>query len=163
MSEETSDMPAFSPASVSRLTVVETMYFQPHGEDAVSLGKPFSRQLKGEEHWQRTIRVGPEWVEIKGCWLEKASVIRVANDEGKTVQVIPTPEQKAVSAAKIMEVGIVAVESATATMHDPPNEPIGFALVAPGEDCRFEPTAWERLRFRCLKGEVRITVSILPT
>lgn len=160
----TEDLPRFKPTSIARLTVVGTVYFQPQGDEAMSVGNPFSRQLSTDEQpYVRTLRIGEEWVDIsKGSWLEGGSMICISNDEGKHLIQQQTPEEKKHSANKILEVAFEHSILEDATMHTPDVPMEAFALVLPTEDIRFTPAAFKRLRIRCRKGAAKCTISLFP-
>jgi hypothetical protein len=132
----------------SRIVVSEKAYFQPFGETALDLSsEPFSRWLSTDEQpFQRKQKAHEEWRPLEAGWLEAAGMVLLENERVR-FQVQPTPAQVAEAQEKIVEV------RAGETV---------FAIIRPGESCRFEPTDLKTLSLRCRSGECRVNVTILP-
>lgn len=141
-----------------RLTVVETVYHQPWGEEPVAVESRFSRDLQTRNQlFERRCRVGEDWQPLECGWLGEAGMLVIENREGRFLQRVPTDEEREAAAAKVLEVGW---EPDGATMHDPPAT--AQWIIPPGESIRGQPATLKSLRLRCRSGECRFTVYLLP-
>jgi hypothetical protein len=132
----------------SRLVVVETVSCHPQGQDPVAVESRFARPLATlEQPFVRRFSVGSSWQALPPGWLERASMLVLSNDEGKAPLVRPTQKEKQVLASRVVEVGV---------------GPLAFALVGPGESCRFSPHDLGSLRVRCQAGEAKCTLTLIP-
>jgi hypothetical protein len=132
----------------SRLVVSEKAYFQPYAEPAVDLSsEPFSRWLSTDEQpFQRKQKANEEWRPLELGWVETAGMVLLENERTR-FQVQPSEAQATEAKEKIVE-----VKQGEAV----------FAIIRPGESCRFEPTDPKNLSLRCRSGECRVNVTILP-
>lgn len=144
------DTPAAAP---SWLTVVGSVYYQ-SGSAAVVAAETRSQRVLagGEQPWQRSFSAGPDWQPLPCGWLEGGAALLVLANEPPQWRVVPTAEERAAARALVVELALL-----------PPGggAPLPFALVRPGEDCRFEPASL-RLAARCPAGAARVTLTLLP-
>lgn len=139
----------------ARLSVVESIYHQTHGEQPTVVESRFGRWLNTpEQPYARRFRAGEEWVSLDKGWVEDAAMLVLSNDEGRNPQVVPSEADKRELAQRAVEIGL-------AQMHGKPPQP--FAVVPPGESARFQPTNLETLMLRCWKGSARVTLTLIPS
>lgn len=136
--------------------VVESVYHQGAGEEPTAVESRFFRLLQTDEDpYLRRTKVGEDWKAVSCDWVDRPSVLTLSNEEGRGLQVQPTPEQAAATAAKVILVG-VEVEGVGVSLVLP------FARIEPGESCRFCPADVGRLRLRSLSGEARYSLGAFP-
>ena len=101
----------------------------------------------------------------KGCWVDRASLVVVANREGRFTQVVPTPEERQTAEAKVVELVLAK------PLDHPPDsfscEAVDFvahpsALVSPGCLTMLEPSDLGQVHVRCLNGPAKVTVYVYP-
>lgn len=132
----------------SRMTVVDSVYFQPPHEEATVTDCRFSCELESDEQpYQRQMKVGETWQPLDRGWLDSAAMLVVRNDEGRFTQEQPTREDRAKAAAKVV---VLAFGDRPAV------------LVRPGRSARFEPNLLEEITLRCESGTARVTVTLIP-
>lgn len=138
----------------NRLTVVQQTYHQLPGEQPRYYDSRFSRELETlEQPYERQTTIGPEWKPLDVGWLNETGVgmLIIENNEGQFYVRIPTLEEKEVTRAKGIEIGIDVVGNIDS-----------FALVPSGESCRFYPANANHLRIRCQSGTAKITIQAFP-
>lgn len=141
----------FRPPFRDRMTVVDKTYHQPAQGEAFCCEVTFERTLMSDESvYSRKKRAGEEWQPLDCGWITEDSgrvgMLIVRNDEGKNLQRLPSDDEKAALAQKVLEVGT----------HDLP-----LFVVPPGESLRATP-AETPLYVRCLGGECHYTVFAFP-
>lgn len=148
-----------------RITVVETVYHQAEGDQPTAIESRFSRRLQTKEQpCVRKLVAGPEWhlvdresMDRPGCWLERVGMLVIRNEEGEFTQVVPTSQERAEVAARVLSLGVGVSISADEHIVMP------FARILPGkESCRFQPTDISNLWIRCQAGKAKYTVTMLP-
>lgn len=143
------------PTNINRLTVVEMLYHQQGVLNPESFQHNYSRELKTDEqtYGPRRDKVGEEWQELKLGWFSdkglNCGLLRIVNEEGGQQQRIPTPEQLAETAAKVIEYCYKGGEAKPFLLH-------------PQESCRVYPSNIEGLMIRCRKGVAKYTVVAFP-
>lgn len=143
-----------------RLTVVETVYFQPVEGEGAATETRFSRWLKSrdEQPCMRSYRgkqvATQDWVLLEGLWVEHCGQLVITNDEGKGLLVNPSAEEQELISHRVLEVGLFHPVT--------PNTPLAFAIIPPGESARFYPANLAGLRLRCREGTARYTVAAYP-
>lgn len=148
-----------APDVKDRLTVVESVYHQPFGEDPVEIPSRFSRNLKTREQlYCRRLVATEKWEPLDCGWLGNAvGMLVVSNNEGKNQQVNPTNEEREVLAAKVLELfcsqGDRTMLSAARQAH---------WLVPPGESMRGCPAAAQKIHIRCQSGTAKFTLHLIP-
>jgi hypothetical protein len=157
------------PASKSRIGVVESVYCQQPGDNPISAESRFSRWLNTDEQpYSRKIKVTEEWQPLDWGWLKKASMLVVVNEEGRFLQVQPTPQERCDAISKVVEIGIaVCLDGGTLN--------IPFAEILPRESSRFSPCksieaglvlccrhGEASLVLRCRHGEARCSIMLFP-
>jgi hypothetical protein len=152
-----------APKLYGRMTFSDNIYHTPHPhKQAVGWSWPTTRKLESNEqqYGPRTIIVGPDWQSIDLGWLDIAKGgpgvghIVIVNEESRFAQTYPTPEEKALSESKILEVGVLY----------PPYSPDcvqSFAIIRPLEAHHFTPGGV--IRIRCAAGlSVQVTIILYP-
>lgn len=133
-----------------RLTVVETVYHRPSGEDATSVESRFSRELRTiNQVYLRRCRATEEWQNLDCGWLSSCSMLCIRNRAGTNLQVIPSDEERKETARKILEVSYCS-------------SPRDVWLVYPGESMRASPAQVKELRVRCQSGAVQFDLCLIP-
>jgi len=138
----------------ARITVVETIahvgmdlgFTSPTGVEA----RWWRPVASAEQVYQRRLMAGPSWQPLDSGWIEQVGMVVVENVEGHGLQVIPTPEEKAAIAARVVELGLMGDEG----------DCRDFACVLPGEHLRLQPT--QPVHLRCRAGEARVVVTVYP-
>lgn len=138
------------PPPRSRLTVIELVYHRQWGEEPVLFEGRFGRELETHEQaYRRMITVGETPQPLDTGWLAGlVGMLVVANLEGRRQQVIPTEQQRAELAAKVIEVGSTNSQQVW--------------LVPPGESFRGWPSSPEQVTLRCQQGKAHCTVFAVP-
>lgn len=131
-----------------RLTVVETVYHQDPANGPTAFEAPFGRQLETDEQpCVRRLTVGTDWQALGGVWLAESCQVVLRNEEGQFHGPLPSAQQKAEAAARVVEVGV---------------SDMVLAVVRPGESCRFEPADLHTIRVRCVAGSAKVTAAVFP-
>lgn len=131
----------------SRLVVAGEVYHQPAGGQPTSVPLRYARALgSAEQAYRRDLVVTGEWRPLEAGWVVSASLLIIENKEG-AFRAQPTAAERAEAAARVVEVAC------------PPGP--GW-LVPPGESFAGCPSALGALRLRCLAGEARVTVTVVP-
>lgn len=167
----------------SRMTINDSVYFQDASGQPISVGEPFAVAItKDEQPWVRKFKAVADWTLLDIGWIEESSCMVLANDEGKRLQTIPTADQWADIQSRIVQVAILSEKQLAAampkqedkkkrTMWDPPRqtskaeidlEPEPVYRCSPGRTIRIEPEGLGRLYIRCLNGEARVTLTLIP-
>ena len=135
------------PASTTRLTVIETVYYQLSNSQPMSVPVRFTRQIKTDEQpWVRKIQVGENWQPIDKGWIKNCSMLMLVNEEGSGLQKVPTEEERRDISARVVLIG---------------ND--SFCVrVRPGESCRIEPDDFLDANLICMQGKARCTLYIFP-
>ena len=146
-----------------RLTVVDKVYHQPKTGEAFCCETTFERWLDHEESvYSRKMKVGKDWQLLKFGWFtdeaKPIGMLVIRNDEGQYRQTLPTDEEKAETAEKVLEVGVVIIAPPVIPDED---EFVRVFLVPPGMSNRVIP-ADTPLYVRCLGGECSYTVFAFP-
>ena len=155
-----------APKIQDRLTVVEKVYHQQHGEQPIQIERSFERMLQTQDapyngHPRRTI--SEEWTPLDFGWLEDGgvSVAYVINDEGKNLKTMPTAEEKAAIAAKVLEIANVVdlldIDGTTKST------PVGMIItIPPGETRLLSLDNFDPIRVRCRSGVARVSIWLFP-
>jgi len=133
------------------MTVVEHVYHQPFGEQPVGVDSSFNRKLDSDEQmFVRKFRVTEEWTPINVGWVESAGMLMLSNDEGRSLQTLPSDEEKAAVAARVVEL----------KYQDAPDDQAWTVL--PGESMRAMPSQASLLMLRCRSESARVTLTLIP-
>lgn len=132
----------------ARVTVVEQVYCCTADDQPLSQENRFQLRITSDEQpYFRRFRISENWQPLDAGWLQSASMVVIANEEGKQQTKIPTPDEAAELAARVVEVG---------------RDGIAFARVRPGATARFEPAALTQLQLRCCSGTATVTLMAAP-
>lgn len=164
-----------SPATVGQLIAVGSVtHISPDG-------RPYThemtcgRLLSGSEQPYLRVpwKVGPKWQPLDAGWLVEdgqppVSHVVLSNNEGRNLQTIPDDKTRAAIAARVVEIGL-ALPSASGDMWDDDSgdqsgasEAVPFAIVRPGDSCRFEPADVAKIMVRCRAGAATCQLSVFP-
>lgn len=157
----------------SRYTVSETVYHQQTGQQPRAFQSRYNHPLSSDEQpVERTIVIGPDWVEFPKLWVDVAAQILVFNHEGSGLQVRPSLDEEQEISRHVIEIGILVgspeLTRSPRTQWDPPRKAreelaiVSFSQVRPGQSCRFEPIDLAYHRVRCLHGQARCTFVAIP-
>jgi hypothetical protein len=139
-----------------RLTVVENVYHQPPGSDAMAVTSTYARWLDSDEQpHQRKTRIGESWQPIETGWVPEPGLILIEN-KGHHFQVNPTDRQRKEADAKILLIGVHSAPGDAASFVIP------FVEIAPGESLRISPREIQRWAIRCASGFVQTTITAFP-
>lgn len=138
-----------------RITVVETLYHQGVlGETPTTVTCQFSRELESDEQpYQRRCKVGEDPQPLDIGWIEEVGEIHIQNEEGRSLQVQPTNEEKAESAKKVLWI----VLHNKASSYWP-----GLLRIPAGESQRLLPIYPEELWISSRSGTTRFTITVFP-
>lgn len=137
----------------ARVTVVESVYHflpkrQPQGSEV-----RYSRTLaSAEQIYVRLMQIGPEWAKLDCGWVKAASMLVLSNEEGKGLDRVPTPAQRAETAARVVELATTTPEGAL----------VSTDLVPPGESLRRIPSELGWIWVRCRTGTALVTLTLVP-
>lgn len=139
------------PVSKSRIGCrVQAFHQQPNAPPAVA-DPAWGRFVESDEQpWVRQLTVGPEWQALDCGWVERAGLMVLQNTEGKFPQVIPTEEERAAVAARVVELAYK------------PCPAFATWVVRPGAAHVGEPGDVKLLRVRCRSGTARCTLYLFP-
>lgn len=144
--------------SLTNIAVVEVVYCRRPGEEPTAVESRFSRWVHTtEQPWTRRFNVGADWQPLDCGWVEQASLLHLANNEGKNLRFVPTKEEEEQTQAKVVEVGLsILTTEADRELVEP-----GW-VVFPKETMRVQPIDLSRLRVRCRSGTARCTLTLFP-
>lgn len=134
---------------LSSITVVEQVYYRAGDEDPTHIDTRYSRTLTSHEQvYERRMKVGVEWQAIDTGWIDRCAMFIIKNEEGIGLQRNPTVEQQAGIDTKIVEIGYGE---------------ISLFKIPPKESFRGIPSLdFKRFLVRCLGGETRIRIYLIP-
>lgn len=153
------------PVLKARLIVNETVYHQHPIDQGSTVISKFIRILDSDEQpYLRRLMVKEEWQPLDCGWLETASLVRIANEEGKGLQVWPTEEEKLVINSRVVQLGLGVDEPpGQRDMRSPPKVGIvPFAAILPGESTRIQFLDLHKIYLRCIGGQARINLALIP-
>lgn len=136
----------------SRVTVVQTISHEQANRDSEGIWCGFSRELQSDEQiWERVYKVTEEWSKLDCGWFTGlgCSHVLVRNQEGKSLLVNPSFEQRQQTKLKILELSF----DGGITPH---------CLIAAGEVFRVTPVSLDQLALRCRSGQAEIILNIFP-
>ena len=139
-----------------RLTVVERVYHQPGGEEAICELTRFTRLLStNEQVYTRKGKVEQEWKPLDVGWFSESccGLLLLSNLEGEFPDRIPTPEEKSDVAARILEVSFGPLDGPEFYAH---------CIVLPKESLRIHPARVNRIAVRSKHGTVHYRTCIYP-
>jgi len=138
------------PEIKNRMTVVERVHHQIPGSEPGSVESTFSRELESDEQpYLRFAKAAEDWQPLDLGWVEQVGMLCISNDEGRNLSVVPTDDEKAETAKKILEI----------TYNVNGEE---CWIVLPKESMRANPSHPKNLFIRSQHGTVRITIYVIP-
>lgn len=163
-------------ASGARITVIDTVAHQMFRSRTTIAEERFIMPCKSSEQpYQRlSFFVGEEWESLRLDWLMTSEgdwncgMIKIANEEGRFLQTIPTNEEIAEEAKKVLVVGIVSSEVVSHPSAKGCEMVLHFAEVRPSGDgvtipsIRLMPRNLRGYRIRSEHGRIKISISAFP-
>lgn len=156
------DIKPTAAAAPARLTVNDVLCLQPAGRgiEAQPSGveSRFERWLRSDQQlYERKAKVGPDWkpLPLPGPdWIDPADcgMLVLQNLERADGSVIPTPEQAAEVAGRVILVGLKEGD----------RPPQVFARVNPGESMRLHPVNVFEYVLSCPAGAARYSLTLVP-
>lgn len=165
-SQDSSPKPTSDDVRFSRITVVETVCYQPAGEEAVSFESRYNRKLVSteEEPYRRKCKAGPEWERLDLGWAGDGpgvGLLLIENREGSFQHTSPTKEERERVESLILEVGVLV--GFDTDSRDQCSKVIEVVdRIRPRESRRSEPAYPDKLYIRCLDGEARFVITVIP-
>lgn len=134
-----------------KLTIVESIYHQPFGEQPTQVENRFEQILSSSEQpYQRKLKATEEWQQLDFGWLESVGMILIVNTEGKFLQLQPTEEEKEETAKKVLELCYRISVC-----------PFGWSIL-PGASFRGQPNDPTTLHIRSQSGVTRFMLYAWP-
>lgn len=148
------DVPALdaNPKKTNRFTVHSLFHHEKTGEKPFSMEGGFSAEVQtDEESFSRKFRATEEFQPLNFGWLapQQAGLVVIRNVEGEGLLLIPSEDEKAQIAKRVIE---VAIEGA---------EPCVFPI-APKQFHPFYCTDPSKLRIRCQCGSAEYRIFVVP-
>ena len=134
-----------------RITVVETIYHQPFGQNPFSVEERYDRELETKEQpYSRHCKATEEWQPLDCGWLASgASLLHIKNDEKLGTEVLPTEEEKAEHAKHILRIRLGS-------------DLVWDCTVPPGETMRICPEDLAGIRIQSAHGNTDFTLTLFP-
>lgn len=134
----------------NRVAVVETVYFQAHGEQPLPpIESRYYRWLNSEEQpYNRNLKLTETWTRLDMGWLGDAGLL-VIHNVPERLQTQPTDKERLAMANKVIEL-----------TYDTANPEW---VILPGESLRAHPTRAKDLFIRCRSGECRAYINVIPS
>lgn len=132
-----------------RLTVVEQLYYQQPGVEAIQIDAGYSYFVQENEQAFKRISVAtPEWKPINLGWITKSSCIIIQNRHGTENRRTLTGEEQAEQDRHVIQ---VRFKDSAYCME-----------IAPRESIRFKTPNLSALELRSAYGEPRYTYHLIP-
>lgn len=144
-----------------RVTVQETVYFQPSDSDFGDVAIPCSyveMLTTGEQPVQRWLTVTEKWVELPKGWLEQASLLILSNLGPPNP--LYQPSQREIEDREKAIVEVALIQFSYVQYQEDRYLPITH--LSPQRNCRWKPVDLSLLRLRCLKGSTKVLINLLP-
>jgi hypothetical protein len=121
--------PARAPAPGCRYGVQETLYHQRPRQDAKAYVSRYNVSTSNEE-------------------------VLLVNEEGRHPAKVPTDEERAETALRVIEVGVT-------TSPGNSGKTVAFARIVPGRSIRYSPQEGVKVFVRCRKGTAKMSVALI--
>lgn len=132
-----------------RLTVVEQLYYQQPGVEAVQIEAGYSHFVQeNEQAFKRISLATPEWKSLNLGWITKASCIIIQNRHGTDTRRTLTGEELAEQAKYVIQVRF--------------KDSAYWMEIAPRESVRFKTPNLAALELRSAYGEPRYIYHLIP-
>jgi hypothetical protein len=138
---------------LSRITVTEMLYHWSPTDEPEFVQRGWNRMIQSDEQsYRRRVLVKEEWQAIDCGWLrgQDLCLLFISNEPDDQAG-NPTPEEKQVSDAKVVELAFGN------EAHVSPSW-----LIYPGESFRGCPSTTENLLLRCQRGIARVNLFLVP-
>jgi hypothetical protein len=151
---EKDPQPRFKPIMRGRITINDMVYHQVPHEQPKLVQTKFTRVLNtGEQVYVRDTEATTRWVHVDIGWVKEIGQIIIRNREDRILYTVPTKEQLAALDKLTLEIGVKPEKA---------DEPIPFAMIRPGESCRFEPVNDQTLWIRSREEKVKVQINAIP-
>ena len=153
--QEGVELPAFNPGEPrGRVTLAQTLYYRPAGEEAMSEEFRQGWDVEGDEQpYIRRCKATEEWKPLDLGWFrpEAAGLILIANEAGRRIQLNQSEEEQEELRGQIIEVAYGPDPSADDAW-----------LVYPGRSFHGHPSRPGGLFVRAQTGTIRYNVYVYP-
>lgn len=150
--EESPSVVSISPRKMSpelRLTVVEQIYYQQPGVDAITIEAGYSYFVQeNEQAFQRISFADEEWKPLELAWIKKASCIVIQNRYAVETRRNLSEEEKVEAAKHIIQ---VRFDDSQHCME-----------IGPKESMRFKTSSLTSLQIRSAFGSTRYICNLIP-
>lgn len=135
-----------------RISVVERVYYQVHGEQPTDIEHTSqSYGMTEEQPFSRRTKVGPDWSPLPYGWVAPHNaLVHIVNEEGEFTD-NPTEAERARVESLIVHVAFIQDTHAIPAISIPPREGVRFRVL----DASL-------VRLRCEAGTTRIKVNVFP-
>lgn len=138
-------------ASKSRIGVVESIIHQTLPDQPTDTVSRYTRELATHEQpWKRKVTVTEEWQTLDIGWITSCSLLHIENTEGTVPTVVPTPVERIVLEAKVVQLAFLDCDDSQVW------------LIPPRESFRGCPLRPGKLRVRCQKGAAECMLTVFP-
>ena len=132
-----------------RMTLVETIYYQQPGVNALEINAGYSYFVQeNEQPFQRIAFAGPEWKNLECGWIRKPSCVLIQNKFEVETRRKLSEEEKAESDKHVIQVRFI--DSAY------------YFEIAVKESMRFKPSDVSKLQIRSAYGLTRYISTLIP-
>lgn len=145
-------------AQRDRLTVIETIYYQPFGEEASASDNRYSCELKtsGQQlYGPRKLKATQEWQQLDVGWLKDglAGMFSIKNIEGLVREKLPSADELKEVATRIIEI--------TYDPEDDRENPLCWEI-PPGQSFQGKPSHIDKLYIRTQFGTAKYLLTVFP-
>jgi hypothetical protein len=139
-----------------KLVVVESVYHQRRDAQPAAAESRFSRWLATDAPaYVDEFTAEAEWQPVQMGRVKAAGMVVAENLEGTDLVRVPTPEQRAEVASRVLAVAFLLPGEA-------PSALLARLAIPPGESARFQPAAGVTVYLRAAAGQVRARVTTIP-
>lgn len=145
-----------------RVVVNDVVYFHQFGKQATIPSKArYEMACKTDDlpYVRPSLKVGEDWQPLDLGWISNPSMLHVLNIEGMDQTRIPTSDQVAEIARKVVYLGMAVGDQIVVLSEMLPSPMPRMS----GTDTRIRPLPEVKLFVRCLFGEARIQVAAYPS
>lgn len=141
-------------AQQARGAVTGVLYHLVPGQPPLSVPMRVNRALRTDEQaWSRRFHVGDQWQRLETGWVERCSLLRIANEEGKGAPRALADEHRELLDAAAVEVGVSV---------GPGSDPVAVDVIPPGAEVLRMPPSLGCVWLRCRRGRAAVSVIALP-
>jgi hypothetical protein len=131
----------------ARVTVVDKIYYQQHGDQPIVVDVAFSKDLKASEQpYVRKTSADESWKPLDCGWIDSVGIVHITNVNGAFPAVIPSEKEVEEARKKILEIRYQDSECCF--------------LIPPGECIRLSPSHAAQLRIRSRHGTTKYVIRV---